>query len=447
MLTREGYQLHTEDPRVKKAKKELLVAPIDRSGIQKYPRYFPVWWTSGDTLVAPRFWAQEAFGLPPRPNFGPVTPIDVDFCGSLRADLDQLKATDAVMTKLRDVGGALLCLGTGQGKTTCACWVIAQLRVKTVVLVHKDVLRSQWAERIAQFLPNATISYVQGTTCDLSGDVVIAMLQTLTSPGRTFAWPGVGLVVCDEAHHISAETFSTAMRGLCCPYSLGLSATPERKDGLTKIMHWFLGPSAYTAQRREMRHVIVDFLRYTSPRYKLPPPTTRFGTINHAAVLSDMADDGDRTAMIVQAVTTLRRDDPERIVLILSHRREHCLDMARAIPGAVAFLGGPKKKAEKNNTDHTTAPVVCATYALASEGYDDARLNTLVLATPCSDVTQAAGRILRGASAKDPLILDVQDDFSVAYAQSAKRKTYYRTAGFTYATQVQKEYPKCIIID
>ena len=438
MLTRQGVEVAADDPRVSKLKRDLTVAPIDRSGIQKYPKTFPVWWGYRNIIIVPRFYMYPSGS---HFDFVDMETIDVTFTGSLRPELEQLDATAAVMKSLQTTGGAILSLATGQGKTTCACWVIAQLRVKTVVLVHKDILRTQWAERISQFLPTARVSFIQGTTCDLSGDVVIAMIQTLVSGSRTYDFTGVGLVCTDEAHHISAETFSQAMRGLCCPYSLGLSATPTRKDGLTRIMHWFLGPQAYVAQRKNMHNVIVEIVKYTCPRYRLPPPMTRFGTVNHAAMLTDMADDTARTQLILRHIKKLR-EDPERIVLVLSHRRDHCTEIAKQIPGAVAFLGGAKK-----STAHTTAPVVCATYSLASEGYDDPRLNALVLATPCSDVTQAAGRILRGTPTVDPIIVDVMDDFSVAYAQAAKRKGYYAKAGFTYASQVQKEYPKCIIID
>ena len=443
MLTRQGACFDAEDPRTKQARRELLVAPIDRSGIG-HPTYFQVWWTHDTKIVVPKFYAAEKYGALPE-NFGTTDSINVTFNGSLRADLDQPKAMAAVMKSLRAAGGAVLSLGTGQGKTCCACYAIAELGVKTVVLVHKDVLRKQWAERIAQFLPRAKVSFVQGKgTCDTSGDVIVAMIQTLVSPGRApVDFSGVGLVVVDEAHHVAAETFSRAMRGLCVPYTLGLTATPIRKDGLTRLIHWFLGPMAYAAQRDEMKHVTVHMVKYTSPRYSDPPPQTRFGTINFAAVLTDMADDIQRTNMIIKQILKLR-EDPDRIVLVLSHRRDHCTDIAAKIPGAVAFLGGAKAR---KMTTHQTAPVVCATYALASEGYDDPRLNALVLATPCSDVTQAAGRILRGASSKSPVIIDIQDDFSVAYAQAAKRKSYYRKAGFVYATEIKKSYPRSMIID
>lgn len=438
MMDRRGYKFDAKDPRLPRVKRQLRVAPIDRSGIQAFPQHFDVWYADGaGNVFVPRFFVEE-FVL-----VTPGKPIDVDFEGRLKPELDQPAAVDAVMQSLRRTGGAVLSLRTGGGKTTCACYVISQLRTKTIVLVHKDVLRIQWAERIAQFLPSANVSFVQGSQVDLSGDVVIAMIQTLVSPGRRFDFADFGFVICDECHRIAAETFSTAMRGLCCQYSLGLSATPTRKDGLSKVMHWFLGKMAYCAAPERMRHVTVEIVKYASPRYRLPPPMTRFGTVNHAAFLTDLADDPQRTEVIVDWVLRLR-EDPERIVLVLSHRRDHCKELAAKIPGAVAFLGGTKAT---KTTGHLTAPVVCATFALASEGYDDPRLNALVLATPCSDVTQAAGRILRGVSEKDPIIVDLCDEYSVAYAQAARRKEYYRKAGFRYASQVTTEFPKCVIID
>lgn len=568
-------QFDPADPRVRDITRELRVAPIDRSGTQRYPQYFNVWWTSdAGTLVAPRFWALEKYGL--RISQFKNAPIDVEFSGALRGN--QVAAMDAVTRCIRGSGGAVLSLATGEGKTCCACWLIGQLKQKTVILVHKDVLRLQWAERLAQFLPAAKVSFVQGTNIDLSGDVIVAMLQTVIS--RPIPFERIGMLVVDECfpcdqkilteegpmdigkiynlwrrgqpvrvqsfnettqhfelrdvthawekhatelvkisysksnyratsnhpvlttegwkptgelvpgdllisrygtlrvdstqretptdtrvydlevqgthtfvcsslngngpvvhncHHIAAETFSTAMRGLHTQYTLGLSATPERKDGLTKVVHWFLGPLAYASKRENMTEVTVEIVRYSCDRYKLPPPMNRAGKVSLAEVITDMADDPVRTNLIIEYVKRLR-EDPDRIVLVLSHRRDQCTEIASRVEGAVAFIGGSK-------VDASSAPVVCATFAFASEGYDDPRLNALVLATPASDVTQAVGRILRGTATKPPVIVDIQDDFSIAYAQSAKRKAFYAQSGFRYASQLKKEYPKCFIID
>jgi superfamily II DNA or RNA helicase len=395
-----------------------------------------------DVVHVPRFWGYE-HGVRLE-HTGIPQSIHVSFSGTLMDELEQPRATDAVLKSLRETGGALLSLGTGCGKTTCACYIISQIKLKTVVLVHKDVLKTQWADRIAQFLPGARVSFVQGDSADMSGDIVIAMLQTLVSPGREYDWSEFGLVVVDECHHIAAETFNTAMRTLTCPYSLGLSATPNRKDGLTKVITWFLGPIAFQSRRKDMSNVSVEYVRYWCERYKGPPPLMRSGTLNFTQMITDLTDDTQRTRLIVEYVTRIR-EDPARIVLVLSHRRDHCTELASKIEGAVAFLGTPKRKTK--NTDHQTAPVVCATYSIASEGYDDPRLNTLVLATPVSDVTQAMGRITRGVSSMPPVIIDIMDDYGVFYAQAAKRKSEYKSAGFSTKSQFEKKYPKCIIID
>jgi superfamily II DNA or RNA helicase len=268
-------------------------------------------------------------------------------------------------------------------------------------------------------------------------------------------WTGVGGVIVDECHHIAAEAFSTVMRHLGAPYVLGLSATPERKDGLSKVVHWFLGPLAYASQRKDMSHVVVEVIKYDCPDYRIPPPMTRFGTVDYPGAMTQLVDDRARTAFLVDLVTRIRTDDPLRNILVLSHRRDHCTALAAAIPGAATFLGGGSGSSRKKKTDQGTAPVVCATFAIASEGYDDARLDTLVLATPCSDVVQAAGRILRGTSAAAPRIYDIVDLWGVAYAMSSKRQAYYKKAGFriryTSAAPTKPRIPlgqgRCLIID
>lgn len=442
MLTHEGILLRDQKV-IAKAKRELTVTPIDRSGLNRFPKRIPVWWETQVGIHVPRFWAAE-HGITPMHTSTVTRLHNAAFQGHLMESLEQPQATDAVLRALQTRGGAVLSLGTGCGKTTCACYIISKIQVKTVVVVHKDVLKTQWAERIHQFLPHLKVSFVQGTTVDMSGDIVIAMLQTLIMPHKNIDFTSCGMVVVDECHHIAAETFSTAMRRLACPYSLGLSATPERKDGLTKIIHWFLGDMAFASTRKDQSHVSVEYVRYSCDAYSAPPPVNKFGTVNYTQMISDLTDDTTRTRLIVEYVNRIR-EDPERYVLVLTHRRDHCTEVAAQIPGAVAFVGSKRKK--DISTEHTTAPVVVATYSIASEGYDDARLNTLVLATPVSDVTQAMGRVLRGVSTKPPVIIDIMDDYGVFYAQAAKRKSAYRKAGFKVTKEYEKKYPTCLIID
>ena len=77
---------------------------------------------------------------------------------------------------------------------------------------------------------------------DVEGkDIVIGMLQSLSMkeyPEELFS--SFGLTIVDEVHHIGSEVFSRALNKVNFKYSLGLSATMTRKDGLTKVFQWHL---------------------------------------------------------------------------------------------------------------------------------------------------------------------------------------------------------------
>ena len=111
------------------------------------------------------------------------------------------------------------------------------------MIVHKSFLLNQWVERIQEFLPTAKIGRIQGPIMDIEGaDIVIGMLQSLSMknyPEST--WSCFGLMIVDECHHISSEVFSRALVTIVTKYTLGLSATMKRKDGLTDVFKMFLG--------------------------------------------------------------------------------------------------------------------------------------------------------------------------------------------------------------
>jgi len=79
--------------------------------------------------------------------------------------------------------------------------------------------------------------------------------------------------------------------------------------------------------------------------------------------------------------------------------------------------------------DTTTKQIILGTFSMASEGMDIPKLNTIILASPKSDIVQSVGRILR-QKAEDrkhiPKIIDIMDDFSTFSKQATKRQAYYK---------------------
>ena len=127
----------------------------------------------------------------------------------------------------------------------------------------------------------------------------------------------------------------------------------------------------------------------------------------------------------------------------MSDRREHCFWLCENLEGAALYLGGMK---EEELETSSRAKIIVATYSMAQEGLDIPVLDTLVMTTPHSDVTQAVGRIMRETPGKvnAPLIIDIVDRWSVFNSMYRKRCVIYKTAGFRTSDldSSAQEFPK-----
>ena len=441
MLTRKGVKVPLSQL-TKELKKRLTLIPITQAPglVHVKPKPLHVWLASNDNAYLPRYSpdGQAALQLTSGTTFpttgtpAPMGPTCA-FVGKLRDETGQPQAAAACEESCRKTGGGMLVLPTGFGKTTIALNVACRLGVKTLIIAHKSFLLDQWEERIKQFVPQAQIGRLQRDTVDVDNkDFVLGMLQSIAS--RDYppsAFRGIGLVIVDECHHISAPVFSQAMFKCGAKYTIGLSATPDRKDGLGVAVQWFLGHVC--VDRRHDIHAedaVARICRYHCARYDQPLPMMRGGQrVNMAAIVTGLVEDKARNLLIVKELC--QAQDAGRKVLVLSERRQHCIDLKdmwsvfnKDKTGSL-YLGGMTSAALDEGAK---ADVLFAPYGLATEGLDVSGLNTLIFATPRSDIVQAVGRILRGAAC--PLVVDVVDSVSVCYAQHAKRRSYLKKIGF-----------------
>lgn len=431
-VTRRGVEIPRGSPLAVDVHKDLTVAPVCLNG---FPEKIRVFLETPTKYIVPLHWARSK-GLKFDDTRSRGQSVELSFHGSLRRDLRQQEAVTAVIdTWKTNGGGALMCLPVGFGKSTCALYLASVVKKKTLVMVHKSFLKDQWIERARQVLGiEATV--IQGDTFDDSGPVVVAMIQTLVS--RKFdprAFEAFGLVIVDEVHHIAATGFSQSMWAQCAPFTLGLSATPRRADGLMKVVEWFCGPVAFLHRRTDQKSTCVTVVKYTCAAYADPPPTNRRGDICHASVMTALVSDEVRTARIAREIAKM----PDKHVLVLTHRRRHVYELAEAVRAAGIESVGTYVGGDKTCPD---TRVIVATYALTSEGFDVPRLNALVLATPASDVEQACGRVMRGSATAGAIIVDVLDDWGVCWAQHAKRKAFYKKSGFTLGVNDERPEPK-----
>jgi superfamily II DNA or RNA helicase len=108
------------------------------------------------------------------------------------------------------------------------------------------------------------------------------MIQTLVQQDfLETEFRSFGFGIFDECHHLGASNFSRALLKVQTKYMLGLSATPTRDDGLTKVFEWFLGKPVYWEKTREADpDVIVRKVLFQSDDSTYATvPTDRFGEI------------------------------------------------------------------------------------------------------------------------------------------------------------------------
>lgn len=238
--------------------------------------------------------------------------------------------------------------------------------------------------------------------------------------------------VVSNCHHIGAEVFSRALPKINSQYSLGLSATPKRKDGLSKVFHWFLGPTLFDSKKREGLlpiHVNIAIYNCLDPKYN-KMEVTGFGKICMARMVNNICDYERRTELVLEILKRLYNDGKK--VLILSDRRAHLKEIfekveSRNIATIGYYIGGMKEKDLKKSEEKE---ILLGTYTMSSEGMDIPDLDAVIFASPRSDIVQSIGRILRKKHESNPICWDIVDNFSVFPNQYNKRKAYYRKMNY-----------------
>lgn len=321
--------------------------------------------------------------------------------------------------------------------TVMAIKIISLLAQKTLIVVHKEFLLNQWIERIQEFMPTARIGRIQGPVFDSAGkDIVIGMLQTLYD--RDFpegCFDDFGLTIVDEVHRIGSCQFSKALLRIQTPHMLGVTATLERKDGLTKVIHHFIGPTVYSdpgGLQSDDGSVLVRGMEFISRDPEFNEVVTDYrGNTQFSTMITKLCSHGPRTHFVIQILAGLVEETPEAQILVLGHNRSLLTDLHDAIVGkGIAtvgyYLGGMKQAALEASTERQ---IILATYAMASEGFDHKNLSILVMVTPKTDIVQSVGRIFRQKHAR-PLIVDVVDKHDTFQNQWRKRRAYYKKCGF-----------------
>jgi len=334
-----------------------------------------------------------------------LTPVSFSFTGELRP-FQQRAARDMLAKEF-----GTLSAPTGSGKTVVALHLIAQRRQPTLIIVHTKDLAFQWIDRIETFLkiPADEVGLIGAGKKSVGEKITVALVQSLYRCAADVC-NCFGHLVVDECHRTPSRTFTDAVTEFNTRYMLGLSATPFRRDGLSKLIFWHLGDVQHEMKKAELIRSgdVLDVevrLRETDFKPHFDPVTA------YSKMLSELTVNDDRNRLIASDVAR-EAETGRGVCLVLSDRKKHC-ETLQAILKFRHKLSSELLTGELKNSDRQAVlarlnrgdvRVLIATGQLIGEGFDHKDLSTLFLATPIrfsGRLLQYLGRILRPAAGKE----------------------------------------------
>ena len=361
-----------------------------------------------------------------------VKPVEFTFRGRLKSF--QKIAVDEMLAK--DFG--TLSSATGSGKTVMALYIIAQRKQPALIVVHTKDLAVQWVERIETFLGigSEAVGFIGGGKKVIGDKITVALVQSLYKCADEVA-ENIGFLVVDECHRCPSRTFTEAVSCFDSQFMLGLSATPYRRDQLSKLIFWHLGDKHHEVDKNQL--IETGDVLPAKVTFRRTNFTTRYDPVNeYSKMLAELATDTERNILIASDVAgEAARNDG--ICLILSDRKAHCENLqamlryrfkleSELLTGDID-IADRQKVLERINNGQVKA--VIATGQLIGEGFDCKDLTTLFLATPIKfsgRLLQYLGRVLRPAAGKKyARVFDYVDVHVETLQKAAKaRERVYR---------------------
>jgi superfamily II DNA or RNA helicase len=351
-----------------------------------------------------------------------------------RGDVQQI-AIDYLMNNEDGV----LQLAPGVGKTVITIYMIAERKLKSLILVHRDSLADQWRDRIVSFtnLNDDDIARLTSSTFenDLQKPIIIATTQTFLSllkrKRKDFLIKineaNIGIFVADEVHtSVGAPTFSECSIHIPSKYTYGLSATPYRYDGNADIIEYHLGPvfsddDTQGTMDAKVTVILLDYQIDTPYRTKYIRFAGEFQRARYLNLLKKSTPFRD----VLRGLLGHLKTDREFICIV--ERINLINELYDDLQSDSKSKFCSDAKLETLNFKHTFA-----TPGKCRDGIDAPWKDAVIMTSPISNIEQLAGRVTRvNKNKKSPIIIDMVDygcrDISRTFF---KRKDFYEKKGW-----------------
>ena len=335
---------------------------------------------------------------------------------------DQDVIIKQAIDQLNKSGFVFLSLSTGQGKTLMSIYLSIYMGLKTVILTHLNVIKNQWGEEYLKATDNKIkVQFLNksGITLDPTADVYIVGIHKALSANLN-EFIDIGTVIIDESHIATVTAFTQTLFKFRPRYLIGLSATPDRNDGLHSLFNFYFGPTTNFIVRKEKKPFTVykvetDF--EPTLKYKM---VQRRQTVDWNAVVQSIEENQKRWQLIVDIVI----NNPKNKIMVLCNRKvlsNGVYNLLIEQGEDAALLIGATKSCNK------LARVLVSSFKKSGTGYNDEFLDFLIIASDTKDARQYEGRIRQ----RNSTLYHIVDNYTSFHKHYKECEKFYIEKGAT----------------
>jgi superfamily II DNA or RNA helicase/HKD family nuclease len=334
------------------------------------------------------------------------------------------------ITKLRFEGKtkAILISATGTGKTYLSAFDVKKYDPKRFLfVVHRgNIARAAMKTFLKIFGTTKSMGMYSGNRRELDKDFVFSTIQTISKEEhlKQFESSHFDYIVIDETHRAGAESYQLILNHFNPKFLLGMTATPERTDGLD-IFKLFDHNIAY-----EIRlHKALEENMLSPFHYYGVTDITVNGEVlkenSHFSILTSK----ERISRIIEKSNLYGCDDGKVRGLIFCSKVDECITLSREFNlrgyKTVALIGINSEderslainQLESDDSEHKLDYIF--TVDIFNEGIDIPRVNQIIMLRPTQSAIifiQQLGRGLRKTDNKQYLtVIDFIGNYSNNY--------------------------------
>jgi len=348
------------------------------------------------------------------------------------------------LNNLRKLGKnkALLVSATGTGKTYLSAFDVAQVNPKRMLfLVHRRNIAQKAMESYQTILShNKEFGLYSGSTKTTKADYLFSTVQTFSRDEHLAKFPPdyFDYIVIDETHRASATSYQKIMSHFKPAFLLGMTATPERTDGLD-IFELF---DYNIASEIRLHDALANEMLVPFHYYGIADIEVNGKLLDETATINEL-NRFDRVHHIIENINLFGTDDGLNRGLIFCSRQEECLFLADEFNNkglrSIALTGNSSEEERSRAIDLLETDDLdikldyIFTVDIFNEGIDIPRVNQIVMLRPTQSAiifVQQLGRGLRKREGKSyvtviDFIGNYQNNFLVPIALFGD-KTYIK---------------------